>query len=67
MKRLRRPVWITGVVLMLAGVMLLSGCHLFRQVSKASDDISVSGFYKTRPAKDLERFNRDLDPTNAYN
>jgi len=67
MKLLMRPLRMMGAFLALAAVTLLSGCYLFRRLEKTSNDISVSGFYKTRPAKDLERLNRDLDPTNAYN
>jgi len=67
MKLLIRPVRMIGLIIVLAAVISLAGCHLYHEVVRVNKEVSVSNFYKSKAGSDLERLNRDMDPTNVYN
>jgi len=63
---LGRYVKITCVLVAVMAALASSGCYMYREIMKESETVSPSAYYHSEFAKEIDRFNRDWDPTNLY-
>ena len=61
--------WRTGVILVLAAFVIAlaaGGCRAYKEYEAFHDDVSPGGYYQSQTYRDVDGFNRSIDPNVAY-
>ena len=62
MSRARVILAVAAIVIALAA----GGCRAYKEYEAFHDDVSPGGYYQSQAQRDVDEFNRSIDPNVAY-